>query len=373
MNRLHRYLFKQILVAVVLALGLFVFVLVVGNVIGEVLDQLASGRLSGKMFCYLVGLLIPTVIPYALPLGLLTGILLVMGRLSSQLEIVAMKAVGWSVYRIAASALFIALLGTLLSVGINFYYAPAADVAYRKKLASAIKINPLQFIQPNTFTCDFPGYLLYVGQRKGASVEDFWIWELDEKNHVRVFIRAKEGHFSYDLEKEALVLTLKNGMGEKRSDKDLEKEGSYSSVAFAEWSVRLPLGNIFGSRSSQKKLSLMTLPELWRARHLEGETPSKTYKNRIAVQLQIQKNFAMAFSILSMALVAVPLGIKASRSETFVNLGIALVLAFAYYLFTVVISWLEKCPNLRPDWLIWLPNLFFQGLGGWFLIRANKH
>ena len=130
---------------------------------------------------------------------------------------------------------------------------------------------------------------------------------------------------------------------------------------------------------SAKRLKVMTFGELMEARHtwhprpLEKTTPELAFRDRIEVQLQIQKNFAMAFSIFSMVVLAVPLGIKASRSETFANLAIALALAMSYYMMTVLISWLEKFPTMRPDILIWIPNILFQAAGVFLIWRSSKN
>ena len=116
----------------------------------------------------------------------------------------------------------------------------------------------------------------------------------------------------------------------------------------------------------------MTFDELMKARFTYNpkklpETPENKYRLRMKVQIQIQKNFAMA------VILAVPLGIKAQRTETFANLAIALALAHSYYLLVVIISWLEKYPHLRPDMLIWIPNLIFLALGLVLLLKASKN
>ena len=80
----------------------------------------------------------------------------------------------------------------------------------------------------------------------------------------------------------------------------------------------------------------------------------------------------MAFSVLAFALLAVPLGIKVSRKETSANLGVALALAMGYYFATVVAGWFDNRPELRPDLLMWLPNLAFQALGVWLLRRVDR-
>ena len=79
-----------------------------------------------------------------------------------------------------------------------------------------------------------------------------------------------------------------------------------------------------------------------------------------------------AFSVLSFALIAVPLGIKVTRKETSANLGLALALAMGYYFATIVAGWFDNKPHLRPDLLMWVPNLAFQALGIWMFRKVDR-
>ncbi|MBQ7332180.1 MAG: LptF/LptG family permease, partial [Opitutales bacterium] len=94
MKILNRYLFVQVASAVLMSLGLFIFVLVTGNVLRQVIGELANGRLSTPTLFELIGLISVSVIPYAMPLGMLTGVLIVLGRMSASKEIIAMKSAG---------------------------------------------------------------------------------------------------------------------------------------------------------------------------------------------------------------------------------------------------------------------------------------
>ncbi|MBQ8723673.1 MAG: LptF/LptG family permease, partial [Opitutales bacterium] len=76
MKILNRYLFVQVASAVLMSLGLFIFVLVTGNVLRQVIGELANGRLSMPTLFELIGLISVSVIPYAMPLGMLTGVLI---------------------------------------------------------------------------------------------------------------------------------------------------------------------------------------------------------------------------------------------------------------------------------------------------------
>lgn len=364
-----------------MTVALFVFVLVLGNILKEVMGDLTAGRLSISFFLYIVALIIPGVIPYALPMGMLTGILLVFGRMSAQSEIVAMKACGRSIFAMAAPVFFIAICASIFSVAINFYYAPAANHAYKTALKNVIRANPLQFIQPGSFIRDFPGYVIYANSAEGKELVSFRIWELDKQGRAKISIQSERGVLSYDDKNDEIVLTLKNGSAERSRGDDPENlRKPLPSARFDELLIKLPLNDIIGSMDKGgKRLKRMTFGELmqarktWHPRPIEQTTPELAYRDKIEVQLQIQKNIAMAFSIFSMVVLAVPLGIKASRTETFANLAIALALAMTYYIMTVVISWLEKYPTLRPDILIWLPNLIFQATGAILIWRASKN
>ena len=185
----------------------------------------------------------------------------------------------------------------------------------------------------------------------------------------------------YDDSADEIVLTLKNGSAEKARDDDPENlRTPLPTARFDELVIKLPLNDIIGGMDrNNTRLKLMTFSELmkardtWHPRPLEKTTPELAYRDGIEVRIQIQKNFAMAFSIFSMVVLAVPLGIKASRSETFANVAIALALAMSYYMMIVVISWLEKYPHMRPDLLIWLPNIIFQAAGCVLIWRSSKN
>ena len=139
----------------------------------------------------------------------------------------------------------------------------------------------------------------------------------------------------------------------------------------------LPLTKLTGERVVRKKLKWYTFSQLiaeWQ--RLGQPDPAVDSQQRelerMRVQIIIHEKFALAFSVLSFALVAIPLGIKVSRKETSANLGIGLGLALGYYFLTIIVGWFDNQPALRPDLLMWLPNLLFQGLGLWMFYKVDR-
>ncbi len=380
MGRLGKYIFYQVAGAAFMTVALFVFVLVLGNIFRSVVDELISGRIDLSFFFQIISLIIPAVIPYSLPMGMLTGILLVFGRMSAQGEIIAMKACGRSIFSMIAPVFLLAIMASIFSLYINFYYAPKASYEYKNAIKNVIRKNPVQFIQAGKFVKDFPGYVIYANKSDVNEhiLSGFCLWQLDNQGRVVDVSKADTAKVSYDAEKDDIVFSLDD------SYRMLNKGDTGESMGGVVPIYRIPLSSIFGSFYNEvKKPKRMTFDELWQARNTWHRIPleklppeereERAARDRIEVNLQIQKNIAMAFSIFSLVVLAVPLGIKASRSETFVNLAIAIALAMSYYMMTVFISWLEKYPEIRPDILIWIPNFIFQGVGLYLIIRASKH
>lgn len=377
---LHRYILKEILVSTGLAMALFIFVLLMGNAIRDIAELVAAGQLGPFIFLQLIGLLIPYVAAYALPLGMLTGTLMALGRLSSQQEITAMKSAGVSLYQVATPVFLISFFAMIAGVLVNMHFAPQSRVAYKQLMATAVTQNPVSFIEEKRFIHEFPGYVIYMGARQGDRMRDFWIWELDKDKQVRLFLRAAEGVVHFDESRNELVLTLYDGTAEQNDLAQAEafQSAPEKSLYFGELPLALPLDQLFGDRSSLrikvKDLNFVQLMERRNQALLAEEASGEGLsEERMKLQMHLQKNVAMAFSVFSLSVFGVPLAIRIGRRESYANLGMALVIALSYYFLIIMVSWLESHPTLRPDLLIWLPNILFQAVGFGMLYRAGRH
>jgi lipopolysaccharide export system permease protein len=378
MNLIHRHIFTNVALTCGAAVGMFAFVLMIGNAMKDLLGHVLAGQLATDTLVRLIALMIPVVVSYALPMGMLTGILLVLGRMSSDREITALRASGLSVAWLSAPIIFFALSGVVVTLLINFEFMPRAKVAYETELAVAIKQNPLSFITPRTFIRDFSGLVIYVGDKKDAVLKDFWLWELDGQNRVKRFARADTGRVDFDEKNNKLVLTLQHAQAEVRNEKDPENfSEARGAASWEQATFDLPLGKLTGAGTINVKQKWLTFSQLMREWHrLNKPDPAVPLalreKQQMRVQVTIHEKFATAFSVLSFALIAVPLGIKASRKETSANLGIGLALVMAYYFATIVVGWFDNQTALRPDLLMWLPNIAFQGLGFWMFYKVDR-
>jgi lipopolysaccharide export system permease protein len=380
LNLLDRYILKSVLFTCLGAVALFLFIFALANVVKDLLGYVLAGQLSFSLFVHFVWLLIPAGAIYSLPLGLLTGVLLTLGRLSADSEITAMRTAGLSLARIARPIFVLGALCTALALYFNFESMPKARVTYHKELPDAVRANPLSFIVPRTFIRDFPGVVVYIGEKQGSVLRDIWVWRLDSSRRVTEFIRAGSGHFDVDDASNDLILTLTAAQVEKRDEKKPEnfEVAPYLSTFGQIETVRLSLDRLFGRSVVRQKMQWMTYSELEKEHARVSAEPvppgeEKAHARAVMkVQLTVQEKFTMAVSVLAFAFVAVPLGIRVSRRETSANLGIAVCLAIGHYLLSAMVGQLDRHPEYRPDLLLWLPNIIFLTVGVVLFRRLDR-
>ncbi|MBL9209863.1 MAG: LptF/LptG family permease [Opitutaceae bacterium] len=380
MNLLDRHIFTSVLFTCAAAVGLFAFVVLLPNIVRELLGPLLAGQFGFDTFARLVGLLLPFAVSYALPMGVLTGVLLTLGRMSADSEITAMRSAGISVARLARPVFVLGAVCATAAFYVNFESMPWARQQYYREFAAAVRANPLRIIVPKTFIRDFSGTVLYVGEREGPILRDIWIWELDDQQRVKRLVRAEAGRLDYDEPTNSLIPTLVRARVEERNQEnpeDFTKSPKAASVDRAE-GVRISLDRYFGRNLERMKDDWLTYPALReRQAKLDATTPApdkavEHARDKMKLSLILHDRLTLAFAVFSFALIGVPLGIKVSRRETSANLGIALGLVLTFYFLTVAIKWLDRRPELRPDLLLWLPNVLFIGLAVWLFTRIDR-
>lgn len=381
LNLLDRHIFKSVLATCATAVALFAFVVALPNVVKDLLTPLLAGQIETGTFARLVLLLIPYAISYALPMGILTGVLLTLGRLSADSEITAMRSAGIGAFRLARPVFILGFAGLAGAVFINFETMPWARVQYQREFEAAVRADPLKLIVPRTFIRDFRGYVVYVGDKDGTLLRDVWIWELDDQYRVQRIIRAEGGRLDYDPASYSLVPTLVQAKIEDRDPdrpENFDKSPRIASVEKLD-RLRISLDTFFGRELRRMKDEWLTYEQL-RAKQAgmaaeTADTPeagAELTRARMRTQIVIHEKFNMSLAVFSFALLGVPLGIKVSRRETSANLGIALVLVLGYYMLTVMVKWLDRHAELRPDLLLWLPNLLLIALGIWLFRRIER-
>ncbi|HYD97948.1 MAG TPA: LPS export ABC transporter permease LptF [Alphaproteobacteria bacterium] len=131
MNRLQRYLLRQLVVATVFVAVVLTLAIWVTQSL-RFFELLVDGSAPPSLFLSIVLLTVPTFLPIVLPVALLIGVLFTYNRLLIDSELVVMRAVGLSQASLAWPAVLLALAMTVGLYGLRLYGSPAA---YREIVA----------------------------------------------------------------------------------------------------------------------------------------------------------------------------------------------------------------------------------------------
>jgi LPS export ABC transporter permease LptF/LPS export ABC transporter permease LptG len=151
--------------------------------------------------------LLPTVLVFTIPMAVLSGTIIGLGRMGSDSELIAMRAAGVSRWQIVLPALVVGLLATVVALQLNLSEAPHAQQDLRALGARAALYKLDSPVEPQTFTTDIPGYVIYV--REGDKSRGQWggvFIQTKEADGSTRLITAGSGRIDASAEKSELVL-----------------------------------------------------------------------------------------------------------------------------------------------------------------------
>ncbi|MGH9337375.1 MAG: LptF/LptG family permease, partial [Vicinamibacteria bacterium] len=111
---LDRYILKEVTPSFLLGIGVFTFVLLLNEIL-RLAERLVTQSASPADTIGILFHLLPSVLCLTIPMGFLLGVLIALGRLSADSEIVAMRASGVSLYRLLTPILVTATVGWLVT------------------------------------------------------------------------------------------------------------------------------------------------------------------------------------------------------------------------------------------------------------------
>ncbi len=372
MRTLHLYITRQVLASLALCVAVLTFVLLLGNALREMIALLVSRQATLGGLADAFALLLPFVLAFALPMGLLTATLLVFGRLSADQELTAARASGISLVALIAPVLALSLAFSALCAWVNLDLAPRCRVQYRELLFRLGKSDPTAFLVENSFLTDLPGYVVYIGKKRGDMLENVLLNRIEGGELVQR-TRAVRGRVTYDDARNQYLFRLFDAQIALRTREPGATTnappvfGEWETPAAGELSIAVDFQKLVAA-ASKPSISNMTFRQL--GDELRTQRAAGVETSPILVQMHRQ--VAFSFACVGFTLVGIPLGIRAHRRETSVGVALALILVLVYFSFLILGQSLETKPELFPHLILWVPNFLFQGIGIWLLWRANR-
>jgi len=363
MRILRTYILRELLQPTVMALVLFTFVLLVGNLV-KLTDLLINKGVSPLAIGQMFGLLIPSLLSYTLPMAVLTGTLLAFGKLSSDREILAMKASGISFYAISAPVILLGLLVSIALIPVNTRVVPWSHYATRQLLVEIGIRNPAAFLEGGTFIKEFKPYILFIYQVEGNKLSKVRIYEPKEGHPTRTIV-AQRGEFIPVPAERRVLLKLYDGAADEPDPKDPMK---FYKLQFATYSMNLAIGEGRDPATLDRKPKDMGMEQL----RAEMKKLSAEGIDPVPLRVEMHRRFSMAFSPLVFILTGLPLGVTTRRAQRSIGFGLSVVIFIGYYLFLGLGQTLAEKGVMSPAPALWLGNAVFLAAGCLLLWRTAR-
>ncbi len=368
------YILREQLPPILVGLAFFTFVLLVNKVV-ILLSLLIEKNVPVSYSLELFLLMIPFTMALTVPVAILMGTVMAMGRLSSDSEIIAMRASGISYFRIYRSLIAMGLLYTFVMVLFNNYLLPYANRRYRILYDEISRSQPVSLVDAAVFNV-IPGQpeTLYTESISKKTKEMKNVLIIREKpDKTREIILADRGqwldHETIGNLKQLRLFTgsahtanITNG---KYSIVDFSK--GYSDFNMLEKGIGYT-GASRDARSEREKSMEEIFVDLRDYKKKNPDRSSHQVRHEIANrELEFWKHLSIPFASLALTLIGAPLGIVSHRSGKGLGFGFAIIVTFIYYLILMTGERMVNALQMR-SWIgAWMP-VFVVSLFGIIMI-----
>jgi lipopolysaccharide export system permease protein len=364
---LARYLISEILPPFFFGLLAFTFVLLIARIL-KLIELVVTRGVPLLQIAKLLSLILPTFLELTVPMAFLLAILLGLGRLSHDQEILALKASGVSPLRILWPIAHLALIIAAITLLLTMVARPAANQALKKELYNIAKSRIGTALKEKVFNDDFPKILIYVEEiiPPGNTAQGVLI--VDKRDPQRDdIILGKVAIISTDEQTNTLGLRLFDGSIYERQ----KKRPGFSQTRFNIYDFKLDLDDLVGpvkkKDSGPKEVSLN---HLIATIHQKEDSGVKAIPERMELQQRFSFAFVpLIFCLLGVSLILLPRSARAGRSWGFL---LCLFWLLTYYGLLSLGRALGDKGLLHPVPALWLPNLVVGGIAVHLFTKALR-
>ena len=318
-------------------------------------------------------------LPLTIPFGVLVGILIGLGRMSADGEIVAMRAAGVSSRKVILPVLLFAGIGAVLAGAASLRMSPYCLREATKIVYEMARRQVTSDIKPRSFVEDFPNMILYVGDvRTGNPTvwRNVFLADVTPPDQRRQGMGANADGPLVTVARYAVAVPdpdhnrVQLSMHDRATHemgKDGKAHDSEMPISEQALDAKPPEQSKLVSRAMNTRALMHYYGPEW-----------------IDVEAELHNRFAMPLACIMLAMVGIPLGIatrKGGKSAGYVN---AVFLAFfGYYLSYISLLNLAKkrspfhllglrLPPMPIPMAVWLPDAAFFVAGVIFLYRMES-
>lgn len=370
---MDRYLLTELLLPFLFGVGIFSSLGVSIGILFELIRRVTESGLPLSIAFQVLLLQFPQFIAYSLPTSTLLATLMTYSRLSSDSELIALKACGVSVYRMIAPALALCVLVTGLTFAFNELVVPAANYRATLTLAEALNREEPSFQERNILYQEFRQARDEDGDTGDVLSRLFYAKRFDGRQMLGLTI--------LDFSQEGLdqIVSAKSAVwnGEQStwdfSDGTIyvvSADGSFRNIVkFEQQQLQLPRAplDLASRRRDYDEMNIAQSLEYLDVLQ-QGGGSSRIQKLRV----RIHQKVALPFVCISFGLVGAALGTRLERTGRATGFAVTIIIIFGYYLLVIVSGSIAQLGYIPPLLGAWVPNIFGLAAAAWLLVGSSK-
>jgi len=329
----------------------------------DITNMIVNYRISLFDVMLLLIYSMPHFLEFVIPMSVMTTVLLTFFRLSSDNEIVALKAGGISIYKLLPPVLLFCLIGCMLTGFMTIYGLPWGRLSFKKLTYEVASSNVNVGMKERTFNDNFEGVMLYMNKidLKNKALIDIFIEDQRTKNIISTIV-APRGEIYSEPDKLLFHLRLHNGT---INQVDIENK-TVHSITFDTYDINLDLKKSVTTKKGRKDEKEMSIAEL--NKYLK-DTVNKDAKYYAAL-IEFHRKFSIPFACFALGLLCVPLGVQSKSAKRAFGLCFGLIFFLLYYLMLSA-GWVFGETGVYPPLIgMWMPNIVIGGIGLYLFVRT---
>ena len=361
---LDRYVVREVLPPFLLALLVFTFVLMIPPLM-DVAEGLIAKGVAPTTIVQIMATLVPQALGVTIPMAFLIGLLIGLGRLSADREVVALQACGVSLARLLRPTLALAALAAAATAYILIVSLPDANQSFRELTYSVIASRAQDEVKPRVFYEDFPNVIVYVRDAPPGSSEWSDVFLADTRNPAspEIFI-SERGRMLLNREERRVAILLEDGA---RHQVVPERPEEYEVHEFDRMVMSLDPETVFPRVGPQRGYPELSIPEL--QEEVDRLTEAGLPPHRPI--MEIHRKFSIPAACFIFALLGLALGINNRKDGKLASFVIGIGVIFAYYVSMYMSEAAAKGGLVSPHLAMWLPNLALGVPGLWLVWRRS--
>lgn len=348
MRTINRYIWQETILSILMITVGLISMFSFFDLIQE-LDSLGEGTYGINNMLLFVVLSIPGHVYEIVPVAVLIGMMVSLGSLSRNSELVVMRVSGLSIFDIGLSLIKVGLLFTVITFLVGEFITPVSEkTAQRMRIQATDQVVAQEF-KSGLWVKDNRSFVNVENVLPDATLLNIKIYEFDKNFKLKTISNAKKG--SYLTERWRLNEVTQTKLNYENTDQQKTVETSFFDAANWESAIRPALLNV-----------LLVSPEKMSAWNLYSfiDHLAKNDQNTTRYEVALWAKIIYPLACVVMVILALPFGFLQQRSTSnSAKIFVGILLGVVYQIMNRVFVHLGVLNDWIPLLSAVIPTIIF--------------